>query len=67
MRGVSAAPNALLGGWKVPRVRFAFCSWIEMTVDMTVGETPKPADLWRGSASVIGDQVAPDSIWRVSA
>src|ERR1700687_2446366 len=30
---------------------------------MTVGETPKLADLWRSSASVIGDRVAPDSIW----
>jgi len=30
---------------------------------MTVGETPKQANLWRSSASVIGDRVAPDSIW----
>ena len=30
---------------------------------MTVGETPKQADLWRSSASVIGDRVDPDSIW----
>ncbi len=30
---------------------------------MTVGETPKQADLWRSSASVIGDRLDPDSIW----
>ena len=30
---------------------------------MTVGSTPKQADLLRGSASVIADRVKPDSIW----
>src|SRR5680860_135177 len=32
---------------------------------MTLGKTPKQADLLRGSASVIADRVAPNSIWAV--
>lgn len=30
---------------------------------MTVGKTPIQADLWRSSASVVGDRIDPDSIW----
>ena len=32
---------------------------------MTVGKTPRQADLWRGSAGVIGDRVAANSVWAV--
>lgn len=43
--------------------RFALGALIEKNGVMTVGETPKQANLWRSSASVIGDRVDPDSIW----
>jgi hypothetical protein len=30
---------------------------------MTIGVTPKQADLWVGSAAVVGDRLPPDSVW----
>jgi hypothetical protein len=36
---------------------------IEKNGGMTVGKTPKQADLLRGSAAIVGDRVAPDSIY----
>ena len=36
---------------------------IEKNGVMTVGKTPRQADLWRSSVSVVGERVAPDSIW----
>jgi len=30
---------------------------------MTAGVTPNQADLWRGSAGVVGDRLAPESVW----
>jgi DDE family transposase/transposase-like protein DUF772 len=46
-------------------VWFAISGGVGENLGVTVGVTPRQADLLRGSASVVGDRVSPESIWAV--